>query len=214
MRPPKLRAVEHSFDWEDGSKPDKWRMPNAGVGWSAFCTVYGQLDRSRARELMVPLVWAYNEGRYEVALGYISAVIKEEPEAERQLGIHAWLCRRVLALELDETDLATRERQERRTRGLRRLVGGTAELRIRCKWCGHLTPYIPPNEGFAYLGGNSCDRCGSGYPAPDFGWDSMQGMAYSAGRGSWGEWSTPKRLWNEYFDEFERRFQPGHKDAG
>jgi hypothetical protein len=181
-------------------------MPHTGLGWGAFCTVYEQLDRQRARELMVPLVCAYNEGRYEDALGYLSAIISEKPEAERELGIHAWLCRRVLGVELDEDDLARREREESRGR-LRRLLNEPAELYIRCKWCRHFTPYVKPNEGYGYLD-NNCERCGGGYPAPDFGWDSMEGMAYSAGRGSWGEKSTPERLWNEYFDEYERRFQP------
>jgi hypothetical protein len=63
MRRPTLRAVKHEFDWEDGSKPDKLRMPHTRLGWDTFCTVYEQLDRERARELMVPLARPPTRGR-------------------------------------------------------------------------------------------------------------------------------------------------------
>lgn len=212
MRRPKLRTVDYEFDWEDGTTPDKFRTPYMGFGWNSFCAAYGELDRTRAQELMVPLVWAYNEGRYEDALGYLQAVIEAHPDAERELGIYSWTCRRVLAVELDQTDLAAREAEERWTRrGFLRYLTARPKLMVRCKWCGRLSEYISPNGD--YGGFNSCRRCGGEYPAPDFGWDSMEGMAYCAGRGSWGERSLPERLWNEYFDDYERRFHRKTEEA-
>lgn len=207
MRRPEQRLVEHSFDREDGSAPESWRMPDAGMGWNAFCAVYGQLDHDVGQELLVPLVTAYNQGRYEDARGYVRAVIERLPEAERELGIYAWTCDRVLAVEFDETDLIVVEREEawQGANALARLLRSGPPVIVRCKWCGHFTPYVDPG---VHVYENQCSRCSCAYPAPDFDWDSLQGMAYCAGSGSWETSATPDRLWNEFFDEYERRY-PG-----
>lgn len=56
--------------------------------------------------------------------------------------------------------------------------------KVRCKYCGHYTHYIAPNEGFAYMDSNNCSICGRGYPMPSTMWDTDWGKAYMYERGS------------------------------
>ena len=55
---------------------------------------------------------------------------------------------------------------------------------VRCKWCGHYTAYVDPDAGDGHPGENACERCYWSFPAPDFLWDSVDGLAYSYYRGS------------------------------
>ena len=50
--------------------------------------------------------------------------------------------------------------------------------KLKCKYCGHYTNNVSPNEGPAYLGCNNCEHCGRGYPMPSIGWDSDLGQTY------------------------------------
>ncbi len=56
--------------------------------------------------------------------------------------------------------------------------------KVKCKYCGHYTGYINPNEDYAYLGGNNCSVCGRGYPMPSISWDTNWGQTYIYERGS------------------------------
>lgn len=51
---------------------------------------------------------------------------------------------------------------------------------IRCKYCGHYTYYINPNEQTD----NYCCNCREMYPAPDFFWDGWNGFDYIINRPS------------------------------
>jgi hypothetical protein len=67
--------------------------------------------------------------------------------------------------------------------------------KLKCKYCGHYTNYIPPNEGLAYLESNNCGICGRGYPMPSIHWDSDWGQTYIYERGSVSE--------KKFYKEFE-----------
>lgn len=74
---------------------------------------------------------------------------------------------------------------------------GFSNKKFRCKHCGHYTGYIPPNEGFAYMGSNNCYVCGRGYPMPSVMWDTNWGQSYMYERGSVTE--------KEFYEDYERQ---------
>ena len=108
------------------------------------------------------------------------------------------ICQRVLCIEKDYEDGRYEERLSRWESSLFRRFRASPQMKIRCKYCGHHTRYIDPNEGLAYLGTNNCDRCGRGYRTPDFLWDSLDGQAYIYYRRSVSE--------EEFYKKFEELF--------
>ena len=93
---------------------------------------------------------------------------------------HLEICERVNTATKDQEDLAYEERVSRWEAKfwLIKWLSRSPEFKIRCKYCGHYTPYIDPNYGVAYFGQNNCIRCGRSYPTPDFSWDGIDGQAY------------------------------------
>lgn len=85
--------------------------------------------------------------------------------------------------------------------------------KVRCKYCGHYTHYIAPNEGFAYMDSNNCSVCNRGYPMPSMMWDTDWGRAYMYERGSvtepefYREWEEehPSHPKSEVADHYLRR---------
>ena len=50
---------------------------------------------------------------------------------------------------------------------------------VRCKYCGHYTRHINPNEPtFGFADTNNCSECNRMYPMPDFNWDGWDGLDY------------------------------------
>ena len=67
---------------------------------------------------------------------------------------------------------------------------------IRCKYCGHYTKYIDPNEPtYGFASTNNCSKCGRMYFAPNFYWDSWDGMEYIQERHSVSD--------EEFYEEYE-----------
>jgi hypothetical protein len=56
---------------------------------------------------------------------------------------------------------------------------------IRCKYCGHYTQYINPNDPtFGFINNNNCSKCNRMYPVPNFYWDGWEGLEYMENRHS------------------------------
>jgi len=154
--------------------------------------------------LLMPGVRSYTDADYEVARGWFRRCIDAHPEIEGELSTQLAFCERVLAVVLDQRDIEHLEVERGRGRRLARVFRrGSVTDQVRCKWCGHYTPYVDPGEGFGYLNSNNCERCGWSYPAPHFLWDSLDGLAYSYYRGSMGE--------RGFYDWFEENFRVENK---
>lgn len=171
-----------------------------------FARTLEQLGSERADRFVLPGVNAYNAGCYGEALSIFEEATKLFPIVQDELAPYMEFCRNVLATPHDERD---REHDElvaqwwRKPRLLRWILARTgsravASDQLRCKWCGHYTPYVDPNTGWAYFNGNNCTRCDRGYPMPDFGWDSLDGQAYIYYRGS-----VTERV---FYQGFERNY--------
>lgn len=73
---------------------------------------------------------------------------------------------------------------------------------IRCKYCGHYTQYINPNEStYGYTDYNNCSNCHRMYPVPDFYWDSWEGLEYMENRRS-----VPDKKFYIKYKELKERF--------
>ena len=156
--------------------------------------------------LVLPGINAYNTAEYENALSHFSEVLREFPQLADELKSHIHICRRVIATERNPDDRAYLDQVgnwESSSR-LGKLFSKAPILKVRCKYCGHFTPYIDPNQGFAYLDTNNCYVCGRGYPVPDFAWDGIDGQAYIYYRHSVTE--------PQFYSEFEEQFDvyPDH----
>lgn len=144
---------------------------------------------------------AYNRGAYEVAYAGLRHVVDEHPDALGSLFSVLYTCERVIAARPDVADLPYLNRsvvlptsiwnRARLRLGLAGDIGPT-----RCKWCGHYTPWVDPNDDF-----NRCRRCSEKYPSPNWFWDTR--MSHSEGRGSWAPNSAASRIWHEMCDRYE-----------
>lgn len=166
-----------------------------------------QLGNENGDRFLLPGINAYNTGCYAEALKAFEEAARLFPFIRDEVAPHMEFCRRVLATPLDERD---REYEElvaqwwRKPRLLRWILEkiksrSLVYVQLRCKWCGHYTPFVDPNSGWAYMGENNCTRCGRGYPMPDFAWDSLDGQAYIYYRGSVTE--------NAFYQEFEEKYE-------
>ena len=140
---------------------------------------------------------AYNSGKYEDALTHFEEAIEIAPSIEEELYPHLIICRRVLRIEKDYRDALYEERLYRWESSLFRRFRKSPELQIRCKYCGHYTEFIHPNDGWGWSG-NQCYRCAREYPMPDFLWDSLDGQAYIYYRRAASGW--------KFYREFEQMF--------
>jgi hypothetical protein len=73
---------------------------------------------------------------------------------------------------------------------------------IRCKYCGHYTRYINPNEPtFGFANNNNCSNCNRMYSVPNFFWDSWEGLEYMEHRHS-----VPEKQFYEEYRELKEMF--------
>src|SRR5664280_204981 len=140
----------------------------------------GAIDKAFANERIIPGVNAYNQGDYERALSHFVGSVTEVPAFKEELRPHIRICNRVIHTILSSGDIAYREAcaEWDKLPFFIKWSRKAPSLKLRCKYCGHFTAYLDPNEGLAYLGGNNCENCGRSYPMPDFAWDGIDGQAY------------------------------------
>lgn len=156
--------------------------------------------------VVIPGINAYNTAEYESALSHFAKALRGFPQLVDELNPHIHVCRRVIATAktMDDRAYLEQARKWETTSRLGKLFSKAPIFKVRCKYCGHFTPYIDPNQGFAYLNTNNCQICGRGYPAPDFAWDGIDGQAYIYYRHSVTE--------PQFYAEFEEQYDayPDH----
>ena len=155
----------------------------------------------------------YNHSNFEKAKEYLEAAIKQQPVIEAELEPFISICKRVVASPKTADDLLYENFLEEVRKWNNRYFLSkifrpkpkyakgsvlSSERKVRCKYCGHYTSYINPNEGFAYLSQNNCENCKRGYPVACVEWDNMDGQAYIYYRNSVTE--------DEFYDEFEKKY--------
>lgn len=154
---------------------------------------------------VLPGIKAYNNADYESALAYFTKAVVEHPEISEELRPHIRICKRVLTSALTPDDITYRdaflkwERLPRFIKYFRRRAPSLKVRKVRCKYCGHYTPYIHPERGLAYFDENNCELCRRGYPVPDFSWDGIDGQAYIYYRHS----VTESEFYKEFEDEYD-----------
>ena len=155
------------------------------------------ISTEEGNRTIIPGHNAYNQGLYEEALDHFARAIDIAPKIEEELYPHLLICRRVMGISKDYQDGLYDESVNRWKSSFLRRFRKSPPLKLRCKYCGHCTDYISPNNGWGWAG-NQCYRCGREYPMPDFLWDSIEGQAYIYYRGSVSE--------PEFYREFEEVF--------
>lgn len=150
--------------------------------------------------VVLPGINAYNTAEYENSLSHFVEVHRILPQLMDELIPHVQICRRVIAAERSSDDRLYLDQVRKWDTSSRigKLFLRTPTRKVRCKYCGHFTPYIDPNQGFAYLGTNNCLVCSRGYPVPDFAWDGIDGQAYIYYRNSVKE--------SQFYSEFEELY--------
>jgi hypothetical protein len=195
--------ISTEFTMPDGSKGTRSLMDDfQTLRGRIFGRLRNALGDDEANRLVLPGINAYNFADYESALGYFVEAVKHHPEISEELRPHIRICQRVLATVLSRDDISYRDvftKWERAPR-LLRYFRGTPVFKVRCKYCGHYTPYIDPEDGLAYFNSNNCGLCGRGYPVPNFAWDGLDGQAYIYYRHSVTE--------PEFYKEFEEEYDP------
>jgi hypothetical protein len=193
----KINTTFVSIDGTTGtrSKMDDFRSVRARI----FARLQA-IEEASANDLIIPGVNAYNQGDYEGALSHFMRSATETPAFAEELRPHINICNRVIHSVLSSHDTTYREARSKWDRFpfYIKWFRQAPPLKLRCKYCGHFTAYLDPNEGLAYLGGNNCENCGRGYPMPDFAWDGIDGQAYIYYRNSVME--------AEFYREFEAQF--------
>ena len=195
------------FEMPDGgtakrSRMDDFRTLRARI----FIRIERTVGNEVGNRLVIPGINAYNTAKYENALNLFSEATCEFTQLIDELEPHIHICRRVVSAEKSPEDRAYLDQVKKweKTSRLVKLFAKAPMLKVRCKYCGHFTPYIDPNQGFAYLDANNCQVCGRGYPAPDFAWDGVDGQAYIYYRHSVTE--------PQFYSEFEEQYDvhPDH----
>ncbi|MBI3124991.1 MAG: hypothetical protein HYZ10_11365 [Ignavibacteriales bacterium] len=145
-------------------------------------------------------VTAYNVAAYDPALKYFNEAVKTHPELAEEIRPHIRICKRVLSIAMTKEDISYHEKLEKWKSVPRffKFFKRLPDLKIRCKYCGHYTSYIDPEEPFPIWNRNNCEICSRSYPVPDFAWDGIDGQAYIYYRGSVSE--------KEFYKEFEEEY--------
>ena len=194
--------VSHQFEKDDGTRGTRSTYEDGeSLPRRIFIRMSNYLKGDEGNTVVIPGVNAYNCGEYEEALKLFHKAVVLHQELSPELQPHIDACKRVMNTLKDNRDHEYEEKWsewERKPR-LFRFFSKPPIYQIRCKYCGHYTPYLDPLDGLAYLGTNNCARCGRGYPAPDFAWDGLDGQAYIYYRGSVKE--------DVFYTEFEQRYQ-------
>jgi len=200
--------VTVEFVAPDGSTGQRSRMEDfRTVRSRIFSRLREELGDQEANRLLVPAINSYNSADFQKALRYFSEAVERYPQLADELRPHMIICKRVISIPLSASDrdhLAAVGRWKS-ANFLKRAFAMEPEPKLRCKWCGHFTRYIDPNDGFAYRGTNNCQVCERGYPASDFAWDGVDGQAYIYYRHS--------VLEKEFYAEFEAQYDvsPDHR---
>lgn len=147
----------------------------------------------------------YERGEYEIAARFLLISIRALPAIKPLLFYYLRRCSRVIgvpptAAELDYDYQLTRYRAK--PNWYTRLFARRFTVCLRCKWCGHLVPYVHPDQptfGFVTTA-NSCALCHRMYPMPSWQWDSPDGRAYSYYRHSFSD--------SAFYEEFEADYEP------
>lgn len=199
--------VSDQYKETDGTDHDRASIQDfQTVRSRIFARIIRHLGNENADHVVLPGVNAYNTGNYIDALRHYEEAARLFPVIREEIAPHMEFCRRVLSVTLDEHDheydllLAQWRRKPRLLRWILEKIRSRSVpiLQLRCKWCGHFTQFVDPSSGWAYMNGNNCTRCGRGYPMPDFGWDGLDGQAYSYYRGS-----VTKPV---FYQEFEEKY--------
>ncbi|MHB8405788.1 MAG: hypothetical protein ACYDCJ_10235 [Gammaproteobacteria bacterium] len=200
--PERKAKVSHEFEKDDGTLGTRSMLEDGmSLPRRIFIRMAKYLRGNEGDGILIPGVNAYNTGKYEDAIKWFITVASLHSELQMELQPHIDACKRVIGTAKDGKDRLYEEKLaewERKPSFLKRLFKSTTP-QLRCKYCGHYTPYVDPLEGLAYLGTNNCSRCGRGYPMPDFSWDGLDGQAYIYYRHSVTE--------DVFYDEFEERYE-------
>ena len=147
---------------------------------------------------IIPVHNAYNQGLYKDALDHFAKAIEIASDVQEELYPHLLICRRVLAISKDYRDGLYDESIIRWKSSFLRRFRKSPDMMLRCKYCGHYTEYISPNNGWGWTG-NQCHRCRRDYPMPDFLCDSIDGQAYIYYRGA----VSDPTFYREFEDVFD-----------
>ncbi|MFC1551204.1 hypothetical protein ACFL6P_01440 [Candidatus Latescibacterota bacterium] len=203
------RKVTLEFITSDGRKGERSRILDfETIPYRIYDRIYS--ISPECEENLLPAIDAYHKGEYNLAIGLFRKVVAKYHKLIDELEPHIEICQRVLKKRLNFDDkYYERKYQEDMYKWetmlkIFRFFLDKPEFKIRCKYCGHYIPYVNPWEGYAYMqsnemGGNNCELCGRGYPAPSFVWDGIDGQAYIYYRHSVTE--------EEFYREFEKRYE-------
>ncbi len=194
--------VNHQFEQDNGTLGTRSNFEDGtSLPRRIFIRMAKYLQGDEGDKVVIPGVNAYNCGEYEEALKWFTKAVSLHRGLQMELQPHIDACKRVIGTAKDGKDLLYEKKSaewERKPALFRKLLT-PPKPQLRCKYCGHYTLYVDPLEGLAYLGTNNCDRCGRGYPMPDFSWDGLDGQAYIYYRHSVTE--------DVFYDEFEQRYE-------
>lgn len=201
MRYMKHITISHQYVSEDGRLVDRSKLEDIStLQRRTFLSIDSRMKEGDADELIIPGANAYQVANYGAALRWFNKAVERYPELIDQLHPYIDTCERVLATEKTrddrfyESEVAAWGKKST----FAKKFSSAPMAKVRCKHCGHYTPYIDPNSGLAYLGTNNCQQCGRGYPVPDFVWDGVDGQAYIYYRHSVKE--------DVFYREFEERY--------
>ena len=165
-----------------------------------FGRILEVMGEEKSNATVIPGANAYNQGLYEDALEHFSKAMNIAPDVREELYPHWIVCRRVMdeiRLHKDNLDGHYDESVDRWKHSFLQRFRKPPSRQVHCKYCGHYTDFIHPNDGWGWSG-NQCRRCGRQYPMPDFLWDSIDGQGYIYYRGSVSE--------PEFYRDFEAAF--------
>ncbi|OGT32477.1 MAG: hypothetical protein A2W28_08205 [Gammaproteobacteria bacterium RBG_16_51_14] len=194
----KKLTVNHQFEKPDDTLGLRSNFEDGeSLPRRIFIRIRKLMGDNNPDELILPGINAFNYGEYEEAEKWFRKSIEICPDVEIEIRPHLTICERVISTEKDDEDLAyERSRSQWKNVLVRWFLRRERNYHIRCKYCGHYTPYIDPHDSYAYLGQNNCQRCGRSYPTPDFSWDGVDGQAYIYYRNS-----VPEDIFYEEFEE-------------
>lgn len=218
-----MQKITHKYTNIDGTDGTRSNSNDFGTLPMRFLQrmlkIVGETNTELLNKIEIGLNW-YKHAKYENALKVFKEVVAELPSLETELSPFMETCERVLSKEKNSNDLLYEEylselkdwnsrsflykllHAKRKPHDKSRFSFGDRK-KVRCKYCGHYTPYIDPYEGFAYFDTNNCIHCRRGYPVPSVEWDNIDGLAYIYYRNS----VTEKK----FYDEFESKYDVNPK---
>lgn len=178
---PRKPKVSVEFVAPDGSTGQRSTMKDfETIQGRIFARIRKAVGDEVGNRLVIPGINAYNLSEYDKALSQFTEAVSKHPPLSEEVQPHIFICKRVVSTPLSLHDRTYSGAVDKwvTASALRRAFLKRPESRVRCKWCGHYTRYIDPDQGLAYLGTNNCQVCQRGYPVSDFVWDGLDGQAY------------------------------------